>query len=44
MQGLVRHADVKTTLGIFAHSHNEARMIAQGDMLTDIFKLPETIQ
>lgn len=37
VQGLLRHADVKTTLGIYAHSHNEARMIAQGDMMTAFF-------
>jgi integrase len=38
VQTLLRHADVATTLGIYAHSHSESRMTAQGDMLTAFFK------
>jgi integrase len=33
VQTLLRHADVHTTLQIYAHSRNEDRMTAQGDML-----------
>jgi integrase len=44
VQGLLRHSDVKTTLGIYAHSHDEARMTAQGDMLTAFFAPPGAVQ
>ena len=44
VQTLLRHADVATTLGIYAHSHNEARMTAQGDMLTAFFAPRTTVQ
>ena len=37
VQTLLRNADVATTLGIYAHSHSEARMNAHGDMLTAFF-------
>jgi integrase len=37
VQTLLRHADVHTTLQIYAHSRNEDRMTAQGDMLTAFF-------
>lgn len=33
----------KTTLGIYVYSHNKAYTTAQGDMLSAIFKLSETI-
>jgi site-specific recombinase XerD len=42
VQTLLRHADVATTLGIYAHSHSESRMTAQGDMLTAFFT-PSTL-
>ena len=31
---LLRHADVRTTLQIYAHSRHEDRMAAQGDILS----------
>ena len=37
VQTLLRHADVHTTLQIYAHSRNEDRMTAQGDMLAAFF-------
>jgi integrase len=40
VQGLLRHADVHTTLQIYAHSRNEDRMTAQGDMLAAMFAPP----
>ena len=44
VQGLLRHADVTTTLGIYAHSSSEARMAAQGDMLAAILGSSVTVQ
>jgi len=44
VQTLLRHADVATTLGIYAHSHSESRMTAQGDMLTAFFAPTATVQ
>jgi integrase len=44
VQTLLRHADVATTLGIYAHSHSEARMTAQGDMLSAFFAPSGTVQ
>jgi integrase len=44
VQALLRHADVTTTLGIYAHSRNEDRMAAQGDMLTAFFAASATVQ
>ena len=44
VQTLLRHADVATTLGIYAHSHNEARMTAQGDMLAAFFPPTTRVQ
>ena len=32
VQALLRHADVKTTLQIYAHGRSEDRMAAQGDL------------
>jgi integrase len=40
----LRHADVHTTLQIYAHSRNEDRMTAQGDMLTAFFAPPTMVQ
>lgn len=44
VQTLLRHADVHTTLQIYAHGRNEDRMTAQGDMLTAFFAPPPMIQ
>jgi len=44
VQTLLRHADVATTLGIYAHSHSESRMTAQGDMLAAFFAPTATVQ
>jgi hypothetical protein len=44
VQTLLRHADVATTLGIYAHSHSESRMTAQGDMLTAFFAPSARVQ
>jgi integrase len=44
VQALLRHADVTTTLGIYAHSRNEDRMAAQGDMLTAFFAPSASVQ
>jgi site-specific recombinase XerD len=44
VQTLLRHADVHTTLQIYAHSRNEDRMTAQGDMLTAFFAPTATLQ
>jgi len=44
VQALLRHADVTTTLGIYAHSHSESRMTAQGEMLTAFFTPTATVQ
>ena len=44
VQGLLRHADVHTTLQIYAHTHDAARMAAQGDMLTAFFAPNEVVQ
>ena len=44
VQALLRHADVNTTLQIYAHSRNEDRMSAQGDMLTAFFSQETTVQ
>ena len=41
---LLRHADVATTLGIYAHSRSADRMAAQGDMLTAFFAPSGTVQ
>ena len=40
VQGLLRHADVHTTLQIYAHSRNADHMTAQGDMLAAMFAPP----
>ena len=40
---LLRHAHVHTTLQIYAHSRNEDRMAAQGDMLTAFFAPPNLL-
>ena len=34
VQKMLRHSDVSTTLGIYAHSMREDRLAAQVDMLT----------
>ena len=34
VQKMLRHSDVATTLGIYAHSMSEDRMAAQDEMLT----------
>ena len=44
VQTLLRHADVHTTLQIYAHGRNEDRMTAQGDMLTAFFAPSATVQ
>ena len=44
VQTLLRHADVHTTLQIYAHSRNEDRMTAQGDMLTAFFAPTAAVQ
>jgi integrase len=44
VQALLRHADVKTTLQIYAHSRNEDRMAAQGDMLVAFFAPGTVVQ
>src|ERR1035437_9968953 len=44
VQTLLRHADVHTTLQIYAHSRNEDRMTAQGNMLTAFFAPPTMVQ
>ena len=44
VQTLLRHTDVHTTLQIYAHSRNEDRMTAQGDMLTAFFAPPTMVQ
>jgi len=44
VQTLLRHADVATTLGIYAHSRSADRMAAQGDMLTAFFAPSGTVQ
>ena len=44
VQTLLRHADVHTTLQIYAHSRNEDRMTAQGDMLAAFFAPTATLQ
>jgi integrase len=38
VQALLRHADVKTTLQLYAHSVSEDRMAAQGEMLEAILR------
>jgi integrase len=40
VQKLLRHADVKTTLGIYSHGVAEAEMKAQGDMLEALLPVP----
>jgi integrase len=40
VQKMLRHSDVATTLGIYAHSMSEDRLTAQGDMLTAMMKPP----
>jgi integrase len=44
VQTLLRHADIATTLGVYAHSHSESRMTAQGDMLAAFFAPTATVQ
>jgi site-specific recombinase XerD len=34
VQKMLRHSDVSTTLGIYAHSMSEDRLVAQADTLT----------
>ena len=40
VQKMLRHSDVATTLGIYAHSMSDDRLMAQGDMLTAMMKPP----
>jgi integrase len=40
VQKMLRHSDVSTTLGIYAHSMSEDRLTAQGDMLAAMMKPP----
>jgi len=42
VQALLRHANVKTTLELCAHSDLADRMTAQGEALAAILKQPET--
>jgi integrase len=44
VQTLLRHADVATTLGIYAHSRSADRMAAQGDRLSAFFAPAGTVQ
>jgi site-specific recombinase XerD len=44
VQRLLRHANVHTTLQIYAHGWNEDRMTAQGDMLTAFLAPPTMAQ
>jgi site-specific recombinase XerD len=44
VQTLLRHADVHTTLQIYAHGRNEDRMTAQGDMLAAFFASSARVQ
>lgn len=44
VQTMLRHADIKTTLQIYAHSRNEDRMAAQGDLLTAFFAPASRVQ
>lgn len=44
VQGLLRHANVQTTLQVYSHGRNEDRMTAQGEMLTAFFAAPESVQ
>ncbi|MGA7857951.1 MAG: hypothetical protein WCA11_08500 [Terracidiphilus sp.] len=37
---MLRHADVHTTLQIYAHTRNKDHMTAQGDMLAAMFVPP----
>ena len=41
VQDMLRHSDVKTTLGIYTQTMSEDRLLAQGEMLKAIF--PETV-
>jgi integrase len=43
VQKLLRHSDVSTTLGIYAHSMSEDRLAAQGDMLAAMMKPPSDV-
>jgi integrase len=43
VQALLRHADVKTNLQLYAYSVSEYRMPAQGQMLEAILQRPETM-
>ena len=38
VQNMLRHSDVGTTLGIYAHSMSEDRLKAQGEMLAAMMK------
>jgi len=40
VQKMLRHSDVSTTLGIYAHSMSEDRLAAQVDMLAAMMKTP----
>jgi integrase len=40
VQKMLRHSDVSTTLGIYAHSMSEDRLAAQVDMLVAMMKTP----
>jgi integrase len=44
VQTLLRHADVATELGIYAHSRREDRMASQGDMLAAFFAPTTMVQ
>jgi site-specific recombinase XerD len=36
VQNMLRHANVSTTLQIYAHSNNDARLLAQGEFLANM--------
>jgi integrase len=40
VQSLLRHANVTTTLGLYAHSIDEIKLAAQGDVLAAILQTP----
>jgi integrase len=40
VQPLLRHANVTTTLGLYAHSIDETKLAAQGDVLAAILQTP----
>jgi hypothetical protein len=40
VQSLLRHANVTTTLGLYAHSIDETKPAAQGEVLAAILQTP----